>query len=258
MIRMMEVLVERYQRPAKALSLLGCGLVAHLQAAVRARRGAQRRRPRLRRPDRRHRPAALGRPVPQRDRVRLQRHGPRDHPQQRLPDPGRGESGHRPVLRRAERALPPSSSEGGGQDSGARSASRPRSPRRTTARTRTTAEGPARVARPGGIGWWRRVRPGGHGQGAVRVGAKILPNRRAHLDGAAATSPACFRSSPERRFSRRRQLSPRIVTTGVVEEAVEQRGGDDGVAERVMMPPSLIAWSVAPGLPTGRSARRAA
>src|SRR3954447_1110757 len=44
----------------------------------------------------------------------------------------------------------------------------------------------------------------------------------------------------------------------VVQQAVEDRRRHHRVAERVTMPPSLIAWSVAPGLPAGRSARRAA
>jgi len=45
---------------------------------------------------------------------------------------------------------------------------------------------------------------------------------------------------------------------GVVQQAVEQGGGDHGIAEYFTMPSSLIVWSVALGLPAVRFARRAA
>ena len=53
-------------------------------------------------------------------------------------------------------------------------------------------------------------------------------------------------------------LAVHLEDVDVMGEPVEERTGEPLRAERFMMPPSLIAWSVAPGLPTGRSARRAA
>ena len=67
---------------AEALSLLGCGVLAHLRTAIRAHRSSQRSGGQWTRSPGRDGAIAGRRSIPERNRVRLQRHGARNHPQQ--------------------------------------------------------------------------------------------------------------------------------------------------------------------------------